>query len=306
MTLIFCYFIPMLISCAIYISLICNKKKKFKNKIAVSIDKKTLPFEMEPFEMIGIVEINNESVKSQIKSKEKALSVKSSISSLYSDAMQRIEDKDKISETSIKLIDKLHQTKDDVIGAGLKPLENPQVKEFQFGNNTNCWPSFVNDSYCENMQVTETADFSLTSNDSKADTNQVKCVDKETRSDSNYEIAEKRKRDSKMKAQCCVAFKSISSEGGNNERSCVISLTGVNQSHSKKQHLQHDTLSSAVTITQREKKARASSEFIHQKDERKAEIDEKVKRENENSIEKADAELEGRSMFECSNNFEVS
>ena len=48
LTLVSCYFIPMIISCAIYISLICSKKKKFKNKVAI---------EKNPFEMVGIVDV---------------------------------------------------------------------------------------------------------------------------------------------------------------------------------------------------------------------------------------------------------
>ena len=103
----------MIISCAIYISLICNKKKKFKNKVSI---------ERNPFEMVGKVKLNNASGTEQIKAKH----VKSSKSSTPSnDGILECEsnDKDKLNENFVRLIVKLEHSAEDT-ETEFKNIEN--------------------------------------------------------------------------------------------------------------------------------------------------------------------------------------
>ena len=302
----------MIISCAIYISLICNKKKKFKNKVSI---------ERNPFEMVGTVELNNASVKGQIKARH----VKSSKSSTPSnDGILECEpnDKDKLNENFVRLIVKLeHSTEDNE--NEFENIENCQNPKFPFGIGNSLFPSLVEDSFFENtkeMQVTETNDVSASSHHLNADTNNLlKCQSKEIGSAWCLENNKKEfesyetlgKRETKMKPKCCILFKSIETKDPEDVKSCAISLRGKIETNSEEKLLHQNDFSSNGKIIE--------SKLMYldgpspncidcgtHMDTIEMPKDSKVKRRKEKSIEKSYTIIEINSIFECPNNVVVS
>ena len=312
LTLLSCYFIPMIISCVIYISLICNKKKKFKNK--VSIDNNSI-------EMVGIVDLNNASVQGQIKTRQ----VKSSNSRPISNvAIVECESngKDKLSEKFFILIDNLEHSAEDIENK-FEDYENCQNLEFAYGNGNRGCSNLVEDSYFENakeMHVTETADISAALHDYNTDKNDLDIyLDNEIGSGESSENNRKEfgnsktliKREFEIKPKCSILLKSIATEDEDNIESCAISSRGEVETNSEEKLLHQDTFSSNVIIAQNENinLEGVSSNFIDCSitiDGKETQKDAKEKREEENSKEKADTNFEINSIFGSPKNLEVS
>ena len=300
----------MIISCAIYISLICNKKKKFKNKVSI---------ERNPFEMVGIVELNTSSAEEQIKTRHVG---KSSTMSNVVIAECESNDKDTLSENSVILIEKLENSAEDNENKFLGH-KNCQTPKFQFGNGNSCWSTLVEDSYFENakeMRVTETADFSAASHENNKDTNKVVkysdkeielagCLENEKRKIENTETL--RRMESIMKPKCCILYNSIEIEGVENVKSCAISLRVKSESSYEGKLLHQNDFSPNVQIIHGKDMYldRRSPNFIDcgaQMDAKETQKDSKEKGRNDDSIEKADTSSDINSIFEYSKNPVVS
>ena len=306
LTLLSCYFIPMIISCVIYISLICNKKKKFKNK--VSIDNNSI-------EMVGIVDLNNASVQGQIKTRQ----VKSSNSRPISNvAIVECESngKDKLSENFFKLIDNLEHSAEDIENKFLAH-ENCQNPKFSFGIGNSCWSSLVEDSFFDNtkeLQVTEIADVSAASHDCNTYINNlVKCHGKDIESASclesntkEFESHETRgRRETKMKPNCCILLKSIATEDGKNVK------RGESETCSEGKLLHQNRFPLNVGMIQ------SGDMYLDgpfpnlidssaDMDAKETQKDLKERRVMENSIREVDTNLDMNSICECPNTIVVS
>ena len=316
LTLLFCYFIPMIISCAIYISLICNKKKKFKNKVSI---------ERNPIERGDRVELKNATVMGQVETREKTMSSLSTTSSITSNvviAECESNDIDRLSENSVRLIEKLEHSTEDIENK-FEDYENCQNLEFAYGNGNSGCSNLVEDSYFENskeMHVTETADVSAALHDYNTDTNDLDIyLDDEIGSGESLENNRKEfgnsktliKREFEIKPKCSILYKSIETEDEDNIERCAISSRGEVETNSEEKLLHQDTFSSNVIIAQNENinLEGVSSNFIDCSitiDGKETQKDAKEKREEENSKEKADTNFEINSIFGSPKNLEVS
>ena len=302
----------MIISCAIYILLICKKKKKFKNKVSI---------ERNPLEMVGIVELNNASVKGQIKARN-VKSLKSSTSSNVVIAESESNDNDTLSENSVILIDKLEHSTKDTENKFLDH-ENCQTTQFPCDSGNNSWSKLVEVSYFENakkIQVTETADVSAASHDFNADTNNlVECLDKEIGSagcleDNRDEFASSEtlgKIETKLTPKCCIVHKCIETGDGENVRSFAISLRGESETNLEEKPLHKNEFHSNDKIFQSEDMYLDgfSPNLIDSStkmDESEKQKDSKEKEKNDDSIEKANTISDINSILECPKNPVVS
>ena len=296
----------MIISCAIYISLICNKKKKFKNKVSV---------DRNPFEMTGIVELNNESVKGQVKTRY-VKSPKSSTASNVVTVECQSNDKDKHSENLVILIEKFEHSAENIDNECLQQ-ENCRSQKCPCGNVNSCWSSLVEDSYFKNTeekQVTKTAD------NYNTDTNNVvKCIDIEIGLAGCLENNRKKLESSetlgnienKMNPKCFILYKSFGNEEVENVKSCALSLKGESETYYEEKLLHQNDLSPNLKIIQIEDMylGGPSPNFFDcstQMDAKETQKDLKEKGNNENPIENACTISEINSIFECPKNSEVS
>ena len=290
----------------------CNKKKKFKNK--VSIDNNSI-------EMVGIVELNNASVMGQIT----ARNLKSSKSSTTSNVVIvecESNDNDTLSENSVILIDKLEHSTKDIENKFLDP-DNCQITQFPCDSGNNSWFKLVEDSYFENpekMPVTETANVSAASHDFNADSNNlVDCLDNKIGSagcleDNRNEFASSEtlgKIETKLTPKCSIVFKCIETEDGENVRSCAISLRGESETNSEEKLLHKNDFPSNDKIIQSEDMYLDgfSPNFIDSStkmDESEKQKDSKEKEKNDDSKEKANTISDINSILECPKNPVVS
>ena len=299
----------MIISCAIYISLICNKKKKFKNKVSI---------ERNPFEVVGIVELNTASAEEQITRHVGKSSTLSNVVIVECES----NDKDALSENSVTLIEKLEHSAEDNENKFLGH-KNCQTPKFQFDNGNSCWSTLVEDSYFKNakeMQVTETADVSAASHENNKDTNKVvKYFDKEIElagclenNERKFENSETlRKMESIMKPKSCILYNSIEIEGVENVKSCAIRLEVKSETSYEEKILHQNDFSPNVQIILGKDMYldRPSPNFIDcsaQMDAKETQKDSKEKGKNDNSLEKADTSSDINSIFEYSKNPVVS
>ena len=290
----------------------CNKKKKFKNKVSI---------ENNSIEMVGIVELNNASVKGQITARN-LKSSKSSTTSNVVIAECESNDNDTLSENSVILIDKLEHSTKDIENKFLDP-DNCQTTQFPCDSGNNSWFKLVEDSYFENpekMPVTETANVSAASHDFNADSNNlVDCLDNKIGSagcleDNRNEFASSEtlgKIETKLTPKCSIVFKCIETEDGENVRSCAISLRGESETNSEEKLLHKNDFPSNDKIIQSEDMYLDgfSPNFIDSStkmDEAEKQKDSKEEGKKNNSIEKAGKILETNSIFECHKNPKVS
>ena len=231
----------------------CNKKKKFNNKVSI---------ENNSIEMVGIAELNNASVNGQIKARNVKIS-KSSTTSNVVIVESESNDNDTLSENSVILIDKLEPSTKDIENKFINP-ENCQTTQFPCDSGNNSWSKLVENSYLENakkMQVTETANVSAALHDFNDDTNNlVHCLDIKIGSagcleDNRNEFASSEtlgKIETKLTPKCCIVHKCIETGDGENVRSFAISLRGESETNSDDKLLHKNDFPSNVKIIQSE------------------------------------------------------